>query len=202
MMKKPKNKYLISIIFFVVFLVFLFDVAVTGFTFGIDNAVNESMEGFRNSFLTSFMVFFTNLGNYYVMIALFLILAGLFLFLKKRENALLLSVCMAVGYLLSELLKIIVQRARPENLLESDYSFPSQHAMMSAIFFLIVLYSFKEDIKNKILKNIFIFACIFMFLAIGISRIYLGVHYVSDVIAGFALGIALVNFIMPYFFKK
>ncbi len=203
-MKKTKNKNILAIIFFLIFFVFLLDVIITGFFSGVDNSVNESMASLRNPLLTSVMLFFTEIGNFYPMTILFLALLGLLLVAKKKREAFLLSICMAVGLAFSELLKIVVHRARPEStlLLESGYSFPSQHAVISAVFFLVLMYSFKDDIKNKGLRILFVLANIFMFLAIGFSRVYLEVHWLSDVIAGWALGIALVKFIIPKFFKE
>jgi len=203
-MKQTKNKNILAIIFFVIFLVFLFDVVISGFFFTVDRSVNESMVSLRSPLLTSAMVFFTEIGNYYFMIVLFLVLLVVLFILNRKKSALLLSVSMAAGWALSEVLKFAVQRTRPQStlLFESGYSFPSQHAMMSAIFFLVLLYSFKEDIKNNWLRLLFILANVFMFLVIGFSRVYLGVHWTSDVIGGWALGIALVNFIIPKFFKK
>src|SRR4030042_5073985 len=119
-MKKQKNKNIFTIIFFIIFLVFLI-FAVSGRSFGIDNYVNESMVSLRNPSFTDVMMFFTMLGNYYSMIILFLVLFGLLFFLNKKKEALLLSACMASGWAVSELLKLSLGLARPENglLLES-----------------------------------------------------------------------------------
>jgi undecaprenyl-diphosphatase len=201
--KKQKHFFgifeiLLSVVFFACLLIALFDIYVLhGFVEGL-------IAGFRNSLLTRVMFFFTIIGNWYLMAVIFLALLILLFAFDKKKSAYFLSVSMAAGLALSHILKIIVQRARPEFSIisESGYSFPSQHATMSAILFLVILYSFKEDINDKKMKGLFIFVCIFMFLVIGFSRVYLGVHFLSDVIGGWALGILVVKFIRHKFFGK
>jgi len=108
---------------------------------------------------------------------------------------------LGAGLSFESIIKIILQRVRPENALIkiSEYSFPSGHATVSIIFFSILLYSFKEDIKNKVLKNIFIISNIIIILLIGFSRIYLNVHWFSDVIGGFSLGLFLLTLLVLIF---
>jgi len=108
---------------------------------------------------------------------------------------------MTGGLLFEVLTKVIIHRARPENALieVSGYSFPSGHATMAIIFFSLLLYSFKDDIKNKALKNIFIASNIIFFLIIGLSRVYLNVHWFSDVLAGFGLGLFWLTLLILIF---
>jgi undecaprenyl-diphosphatase len=105
------------------------------------------------------------------------------------------------GLLLETLIKLIVQRARPENSLitETGFSFPSGHATMSLILFTLLLLTFKNDIKNNALKWVFIVCNITLILLIGLSRIYLNVHWFSDVIGGFALGLFWLTLLILVF---
>jgi len=74
------------------------------------------------------------------------------------------------------------------------YSFPSGHSMMSFAFYGLLIYLTYNYIGNKILKTLIIIALFVIILLIGLSRIYLRVHYTSDVIAGFSIGIIWLIF--------
>ena len=105
------------------------------------------------------------------------------------------------------ILKILIQRPRPNgfNIInETGYSFPSGHSMVSTAFYGLLIYLSYKNIKNKILRRSICIILFFLIVLIGISRIYLGVHYASDVIGGFFLSIAyLIVFIeiVPKFLK-
>ena len=110
----------------------------------------------------------------------------------------LLAMSLIGGKLIQMLIKAVINRARPENsLIAADgYAFPSGHATMAIIFFSLLVYSFKDDIRDIYLKNSFILANVIIFLLIGFSRIYLNVHWLSDVIGGYALGMFVLTYMI------
>lgn len=91
------------------------------------------------------------------------------------------------------MLKLIIQRPRPDEyriIDASGYSFPSGHSMISMAFYCFIIYLICKYVNNKILKYFLIGLLGSLIILIGVSRVYLGVHYVSDVIAGFIISIA------------
>jgi undecaprenyl-diphosphatase len=159
------------------------------------------MATLQTPFLTDIMTFVTNIGG---MLSLSILSAALLtcsLIIKKRYNAILLIFSMGGGLIITESLKEWFARPRPENAIieTTDFSFPSGHSTMSIIFFSLLLYSFKDDIENKYTRALFVAANIGIFLLIGFSRIYLNVHYLSDVIAGFSFGLFWLTLLILFF---
>ena len=141
--------------------------------------------------LTSLMLGATHLGG---VVSLSILSIALFIFLLRKHRwyyAALLFFGLGGGGLIEFTTKWLIHRPRPAMQLipETGYSFPSAHATIATIFFTILLYAFRDDIKNRVLLYLYYAANISLFLIIGFSRVYLGVHWVSDVIAGFALGL-------------
>lgn len=153
--------------------------------------VNSQTTAFWNPALNKIVIFVTNLGGSINIAILSAALLIALIAAKKWYYSILLLFSMGGGVMVEKILKMIIERPRPHNSLiaADDFSFPSGHATMSTIFFSLLLYSFKNDIKNPILKKLFIAGNILIFFLIGLSRIYLNVHWVSDVIAGFSLGV-------------
>ena len=90
--------------------------------------------------------------------------------------------------LLNNILKLIVRRARPTGfrlIAETGYSFPSGHSMVSMAFYGYLIYLIYKNVRNKKLRWTLMTCFSLLILIIGLSRIYLGVHYTSDVFAGF-----------------
>jgi membrane-associated phospholipid phosphatase len=146
--------------------------------------------------LTPLMKFFTFFGSIEA-IFICLILASAFLLWKKKHwETIFLTIGIAGGGLFNSLLKWIFRRQRPEVhriIEETGYSFPSGHSMGSFIFYgmlCMILLVFMQTTKKKF---ILLLCTIFLVAMVGISRIYLGVHYPSDVIAGFAAGGAWIT---------
>jgi undecaprenyl-diphosphatase len=99
---------------------------------------------------------------------------------------------MAGGAILNQLLKLYFHRARPESplVMSHGYSFPSGHSMGSMLFFGSLAYVIFFTIERRhVLRIVAVLACALAVLAIGASRIYLGVHYFTDVVAGYAAGL-------------
>jgi undecaprenyl-diphosphatase len=136
----------------------------------------------------------TALGGYVILsmlvigVAIYLIAAG------KRGTALLVVGAVGSGTLLSETLKLGFARPRPDlvaHLAEvQSASFPSGHAMISAIAYLTLGVLLTRAHKQRRTKIIIMSYAILLTLMIGLSRIYLGVHWPTDVLAGWALGAA------------
>lgn len=129
-------------------------------------------------------------------IILLAILIALFLFLKKHtKEAGVFIFILSTGSLISTLIKESVRRPRPPAYLHAqmsdlDASFPSGHSMGVTVFFCTLLFFIFHYSKNKILKILSMCFSIGIVLLVGLSRIYLGLHYPSDVFAGYFFGIS------------
>ncbi len=114
------------------------------------------------------------------------VVSVLWLFCKnEKRKAIVFALTMAVSPLISEGLKNLIKEVRPVNNLETSYSFPSGHALNSIVFYLLFLYFLR--IKNKYLIWLVI-------IMIGLSRIFLGVHYWWDVVGGWVIGYGIFYF--------
>ena len=143
-----------------------------------------------SDFVTPIAKFITNFGG-----AIFLSIATvmLFLFIKNKKIGLLIISNIVIITILNQLLKRILQRPRPTEFRiveETGYSFPSGHSMVSMAFYGYLIYLIYRYIKNKYVKWTLITILSILICLIGISRIYLGVHYTSDVLGGFLISIS------------
>lgn len=169
----------------------------------IDILVTHIVFPFRNPVLTDVMHTITFFGGQDFIG--FAIIATIFFLLLKgyKKDALIFSFILFFGIALNLLLKILFQRPRPTLLPlaeESTYSFPSGHAMNSFIFFTCLSFFIFRKMKNTKLKISLIVLSIFIIGLIGLSRIYLGVHFFSDVVAGYLAG--LCWFVLVLLFDK
>ncbi len=167
----------------------------------LDVWLNQKMLLLWSSPLNEIMILITNIASPVNLFLFSLILFVVFVIKKKWYHMTLLVTGMTGGVLLELLLKFLMHRERPINALidVSGYSFPSGHTTMATIFFALLIYAFKDDIKNKICKILFMFSMTLTFLLVGLSRVYLNVHWFSDVIAGFALGMFWLTLLVLIF---
>lgn len=110
--------------------------------------------------------------------------------LKEKNQKIAISLNLVTIFLLNQFMKLLFNRPRPtENVLIEavGYSFPSGHSMVSMAFYGLLIYLAYKNIKNKGLRNSICIGLTILILLIGISRIYLGVHFASDVIGGFCV---------------
>ncbi|MHB1041213.1 MAG: phosphatase PAP2 family protein, partial [Eubacteriales bacterium] len=145
---------------------------------------------FSTPVLDSAMLFFTFLGSVKFYIVVFPVTLSVLARWKRwRELA---GMCGAFGgaLALNELLKHSFHRIRPNLYLikETGYSFPSGHAMISLVFYGMLIYFVFCHAHFRRWRSILLALAVFLTLAIGFSRIYLGVHYPSDVLGSYLAG--------------
>ena len=149
-----------------------------------------------SDFVTPIAKFITNFGGATFLIVLTIVL---FIVIKNKKIGASIFSNLVIVTILNQLLKGILQRPRPTEyriIEETGYSFPSGHSMISMAFYGYLIYLIYKYVKNKYIKWISIVVLSLLICAIGISRIYLGVHYTSDVLGGFLISISyLVIFI-------
>ncbi len=156
-----------------------------------DHSIITWIYSFRSEGLTELMKFFTFLGGEIFLVSGILLLLAL-LYQKHKVSSFNFAVLLVFGTVINLFLKLVFQRARPDYLplmFESTYSFPSGHAMNSFIFYSCIAYFIIRNTKNKTVRVSTILVVGILVFVIGISRIYLGVHYPSDVLAGYIAGI-------------
>lgn len=143
-----------------------------------------------SDFATPIAKFITNFGGAIFLIALTIVLLVL---IKNKKIGISIFSNLVIVTILNQLLKAILQRPRPTEyriVEETGYSFPSGHSMVSMAFYGYLIYLIYKYVKNKYIKWISIVLLSILVCSIGISRIYLGVHYTSDVLGGFLISMS------------
>lgn len=164
------------------------------FMANFDVYVNVFMNTFNHAHTTIAILaqWVTNIGGTAMTTGLGIIVAVWFAVRKKwRSSSIMFLALGATGFSLG-VLKEFFLRARPDNALiaiANDPSFPSGHAGMAAAFFVIAAYLLVRRIHSVIIRELVIVVCVLATFAIGLSRVVLNVHWVSDVVAGWSLGI-------------
>lgn len=159
----------------------------------VDFAVFDYLQQYVSAPMTSFMQFITFLGTHNFLIPANLVLIAYFLFIKKhRWYSIKIPVVALGGLSLMFLLKFVFNRPRPLIPLLKEaqgLSFPSGHALMSFSFYGLLIYLVWQNVKTLWVRITLTIVLLLLILLIGFSRIYLRVHYTSDVLAGFCVGI-------------
>lgn len=134
----------------------------------------------------------TSLGSTTVLTMIVIAAVGFLLVSKRFTLAGILSASMILGTVTNNLLKTVFERARPEFIADGvpihSFSFPSGHAMLSAIMYLSLGALLARSEQRRAYKTYIIGLSIVLTLLIGVSRLYLGVHYPTDVLAGWTIG--------------
>lgn len=171
------------------FFLWLADEVFEGATKAFDENIRDAVHGAAAPWLTQLMIFLSFIGSFQFLMWVGMVLTIVFLILKWKRAVALFLITVMGDIILNANLKIFYQRLRPEAFFDypapGGYSFPSGHAMGSFCFFGVVAWLITARLKDRRLKAlIWSIAAVLIFL-IGLSRIYLGVHFPSDVIAGY-----------------
>lgn len=198
-----KNIVLSVLVIFLIVIIFLLKMDKLSW---LDDTIYNFISLFICQEFTNFFKFITNFASF-TYITIFIIL--IFIFVKDKKIGILVAVNSINGMIINRILKSIFVRSRPDVvklIKQGGYSFPSGHAMASMTFYGILIYLIYKSNINKKLKCILIIILSILILLIGISRIYLGVHYASDIIAGYIVSliylIVFINIVNKIKLKK
>lgn len=203
MITKIKNTILKNKQYIIIFILILIFAIITRSVFRKELIVYDELakkilvDNLRSDQLTLLMKVITSFGNGLILV---LICFLSFLIFHNKNIGILVSLNLIFITILNNILKLIIQRPRPSGfnlIIESGYSFPSGHSMVSTAFYGFLIYLLYKKIKNKNLRRATCFLLSLLIILICISRVYLGVHYASDVIGGFFVSLSyLIVYIM------
>lgn len=183
----------ISIVIAIIMLIIAFNIMEDVFEneiFNFDNYVYNHIALVISPKITMFLKLITYLGSSATVITICILS---FLIIKNKLYAKLMTLNLVIIYVLNTIIKNVVSRPRPtgHRLVDaSGYSFPSGHSMTSMAFYGLIIFIVYRYIKNRYIKWTLIMLLSLLIVLIGVSRIYLGVHYASDVAVGFCISIS------------
>ena len=197
---KNNKRWIIAAICMVVFLIILEDVLDNEIV-NFDKAVYSFVISTKSDIVTSFFKNVTFWGSAVPLISICIVS---FIVLKNKKIAALILANLTISTALNLLLKNVIRRDRPIGyrlIEESGFSFPSGHSMASMAFYGLIIYFVIRFVKNRALKIFLSIMLSLLIILIGMSRIYLGVHYPSDVFAGFVFTVAYLIFYITIILK-
>jgi len=200
--KVLKSLLLISLIILSLdfFLRLTLDVWSKDYVINIDQTIATFIYSLRTPFLTDIMKFITSLADVNTIMVLFVFVIVILLVLKKRSHIIPVVITLTGNFIFVSLIKTILARPRPilANALvfEESYSYPSGHALIAITMYgLLIIYLF-TFVKSHVVRRLSVIVGVFLILAIGFSRIYLGAHWPSDVLASYLIGIFWLSLIL------
>ena len=192
-----------------IFFGWLADEALEGDARAFDDATRAAVHQLASPLVTAIMRGFSFVGSTIALTAGTIFVVIRFLMRKWKREAKLFAITMIGAGLLNITLKLAFKRPRPEPFFNlsppESYSFPSGHSLTSAVFFGALAAILTARVKSKRVRAAIWIVSATMFVLIGVSRIYLGVHYTTDVIAGFAaalIWILVVRFVEMGFVRR
>jgi undecaprenyl-diphosphatase len=163
----------------------------------IDKKILIYINYYASQHSTTIPLFITNFGDIFYLFLLYLIAIAVLSFYKHYKDALLLTFIIGSAAISINLIKNIYYRLRPTLEYKIDYvsglSYPSGHSFISMCFYGTLIYFIFKYIKNKKKKYLLSALLCSFIIIIGLSRIYLGVHYPSDILGGFSLGLFWIS---------
>ncbi len=191
---KSNIKLLVVIAAALVFAIILEDVA-EGQIMSLDLlAYQFFVEYLRSDFMTPIMEGFTSLSSVAVILVMALVVSA---FAPGRAPGRCVCANVIGALILNQAIKFLIQRPRPDGFrlaTETGYSFPSGHSMISMAFYGLLIWMIWKHEKNNILRHVRCWLFVIIIVMVGVSRVYLGVHYASDVIGGFCASVLWLAF--------
>ena len=163
--------------------------------FKLDVAISHAVQNLNSQLFSRIMWLVTDIGNQPLMVIVVATSSFLLLFTGLRREAAISSISTAMAVLSGSLIKLIVDRPRPTadivrvSVWLSDKSFPSGHTLVFTVFFGFLLYLIFKKSKFSPLNIILALVFLSLIVTVGLSRIYLGAHWPSDVLGGYLLGL-------------
>lgn len=164
----------------------------------IDENITQEIISYRNPGLTKFFIFMTEIGDLYgylAVVSIYFLVSRLIF--KRWKYVLQTTLVLILAVTSNMMLKRFIDRARPgiEHMVSVEtLSYPSGHAMSAMAFYGFLIYLCTKFRISKLIKTSLIVLLSFIILSIGISRIYLGVHFPTDIAGGFIAGLIWVIF--------
>lgn len=205
--KKPTGLILtigviISTVFLFNFIGILQDVIFHDLLTKIDIRVANLIPLIRTPLQTKIFTFFTFLANYQTVVLLAVLTVGTLWFTRKKFLAGLFLVAVVIEEVVTYILKNLVGRVRPEQALglisEDRFSFPSGHTMIATFILGLLFYFIFKSLKSSFTKLLLFLAYLIIVVMVVLSRVYLGVHFPSDVLASIMLGALLLTIFIVF----
>lgn len=176
--------------------------------FSFDLAITETLQKFNPPWFDFLMNLLTFLGNPVSEITLTFGLAIYFYFRKLKLDSLLLLLSVGGIWILGEVVKVLINRPRPNPALVHQVgtlfgkdSFPSGHVLFYVGFFGLLTFLLEKRFKKTLARDLITALFLVLMVLIGISRIYLGAHWFSDVLGAYLLGFIWLNFVVFIYHK-
>lgn len=188
---KKNTKWIICVVCFLIFLILGF-LVLTEKDIYLDSFVYKFISGYISNDLTRNVKYLTSLASAIVVI---IITVFTFIFFKNKKYGFFMVVDLIIITLFQFILKYSFARVRPVdiNLIEeSGYSFPSGHSLTAMAFYGLIIYFIHRSNLSKKSKIIYTILFSIIIFIVGLSRIYLGVHFFTDVLGGFAFSISFL----------
>lgn len=188
-----KSKYIIISLLSLIFILNTI-LVILNLTSPIDDFFHNIMVLNNSEMLTKIMHIITFMGSTKFIILIGLVILITFIVLKQKAKGVSATVVLIISTLINNLIKIIIQRPRPEyiSVIEKTFSYPSGHSMASMSLYGFLIYLIIKSNLKRFDKILLCSLLGLLILGIGISRMYLGAHFFTDVFGGFILSIILI----------
>jgi undecaprenyl-diphosphatase len=157
-----------------------------------DQAIQSWVHGFTRPMLTEMMRGLSWIGSPFALVPAVTLAAGLMWWRGLKDDAVLVMAAALGGVVLDEVMKLHFKRLRPEVpwafVHEHSFSFPSGHSVLAMVMYGVIVYKTQDKLRSRWAKAVLMAGAFLMVVGIGVSRVYLGVHYPSDVAGGYFVG--------------